>query len=279
MRLTCPNCDAQYEVPDEVIPVSGRDVQCSNCGQTWFQHHPDHPAEVAEAEDDPSVPTPDEEVSPAPPSRPAEEPRKEPVRKELDPAVADILRQEAEVERAARDEKKAQSPLESQPELGLDTEESVDQAERRAQEAKARMARIRGEEPKPQPAVTEATATAAALGSRRNLLPDIEEINSTLRSSADRDGLLTDGEIEVEASTRQRKKRAFRTGFSVILLIAAILVCLYVFAPAIIKAVPALEDLMIRYVAAVDQGRIWLDGKLQGLLQWLDQAASSSAAS
>lgn len=37
MRLTCPNCAAQYEVPDDVIPDEGRDVQCSNCGQTWFQ--------------------------------------------------------------------------------------------------------------------------------------------------------------------------------------------------------------------------------------------------
>ena len=25
MRLTCPNCDAQYEVPDEVVPATGRD--------------------------------------------------------------------------------------------------------------------------------------------------------------------------------------------------------------------------------------------------------------
>lgn len=37
MRLTCPNCAAQYEVPEDVIPDEGRDVQCSNCGETWFQ--------------------------------------------------------------------------------------------------------------------------------------------------------------------------------------------------------------------------------------------------
>ncbi|MEL7204552.1 MAG: zinc-ribbon domain-containing protein, partial [Pseudomonadota bacterium] len=36
MKLTCPNCAAQYEVPDEVIPETGRDVQCSACGDTWF---------------------------------------------------------------------------------------------------------------------------------------------------------------------------------------------------------------------------------------------------
>ncbi|MEN8840042.1 MAG: zinc-ribbon domain-containing protein, partial [Octadecabacter sp.] len=37
MRMICPNCGAQYEVADDVIPASGRDVQCSNCGHTWFE--------------------------------------------------------------------------------------------------------------------------------------------------------------------------------------------------------------------------------------------------
>lgn len=36
MRLICPNCDAQYEVDASAIPESGRDVQCSNCGNMWF---------------------------------------------------------------------------------------------------------------------------------------------------------------------------------------------------------------------------------------------------
>ena len=58
MRITCPNCGAQYEVPDEVIPAEGRDVQCSNCGDTWYQYHPDH--EPAEAEQ-PPVAEPDPE--------------------------------------------------------------------------------------------------------------------------------------------------------------------------------------------------------------------------
>ena len=37
MRLVCPNCGAQYEVDDRVIPDSGRDVQCSSCGHAWYQ--------------------------------------------------------------------------------------------------------------------------------------------------------------------------------------------------------------------------------------------------
>ncbi len=37
MRLTCPNCTAQYQVPADAIPENGRDVQCSACDHTWFQ--------------------------------------------------------------------------------------------------------------------------------------------------------------------------------------------------------------------------------------------------
>ena len=37
MRLTCPNCQTQYEVDANAIPAMGRDVQCGNCQETWFQ--------------------------------------------------------------------------------------------------------------------------------------------------------------------------------------------------------------------------------------------------
>ena len=120
MRLTCPNCDARYEVPDEVVPSTGRDVQCSNCGQTWFQHHPDNPP-AEEADDglalEEDAPAPDEEVSPPPPPAPPQPAA--PQQRQLDPNVADILRQEAEAEFEARKRRQSQ-PLESQPELGLD---------------------------------------------------------------------------------------------------------------------------------------------------------------
>ena len=37
MLLVCPNCEARYEVPEQNIPECGRDVQCSACSMTWFQ--------------------------------------------------------------------------------------------------------------------------------------------------------------------------------------------------------------------------------------------------
>ena len=262
------------------MPVAGRDVQCSNCGQTWFQHHPDHmPSEQSELIDDPS---PDEETAPPPPPPPP--PAVEPQRKQLDPAVADILRQEAEAEQAARRSSQSDG-LESQPDLGMDLEDSSyeDAAERRAREARERMARLRGDDaPEVQAAggtalAGEGAAAAAALGSRRDLLPDIEEINSTLRSGSARTGAgAADLDPEIEAPTRQRKRRGFRTGFITMLLIFAVLAVVYVFAPRLSVAVPALAGPLQSYVTTVDKGRSWLDAEVQGLLKSLDSAAAGS---
>ncbi len=263
------------------MPVAGRDVQCSNCGQTWFQHHPDHtPDDEATAL---APPSPDEETAPPPPPPPHAPPT--PVRKQLDPAIADILRQEAEAEKAARRSTDS-SGLESQPDLGMDMEEqrSPDEADRRAREARDRMARLRGSE-KSAVRASDGTgpanvAAAAAIGSRRDLLPDIDEINSTLRSGSSRSGSgAADNGPEIEAPTRQRKRRGFRTGFMTVLLIFTVLTVVYVLAPRLSAAVPALERPLQGYVNTVDKGRVWLDEKVQGLLKSLDTMAEDSSSS
>jgi predicted Zn finger-like uncharacterized protein len=249
MRLICPNCDAQYEVPTEVVPTEGRDVQCSNCGQTWFQHHPDHMPPTEDEVAATTIPENEERVEVA----------TQPQRKEIDPAVADILRQEAEHEADIRDQES--EGIESQPDLGLDDVE--DETTRRAREARERMARMRGED-------AEIDATDAALGSRRDLLPDIEEINSSLRSTNDRQTSNTESGV-----APARKKRGFRRGFTTVVLIAIVLATLYVFAPAIAKAIPQVDPYLSSYVTFVDQGRSWLDGQLQSIAKWLDATAAS----
>jgi predicted Zn finger-like uncharacterized protein len=266
MRLICPNCDAQYEVVDEVIPTEGRDVQCSNCGQTWYQHHPDYMPETAEPGEEPDdliepddAPAQDEERAPSP----------EPQRRDLDPSVADILRQEAELESKARASQSG--GLESQPDLGLDTTES--ETDRRAREARERMARMRGEDPAPKQ-VSEAAAAAAALGSRRDLLPDIEEINSTLRSTSDRQSG-TPAEPGPVTDARPAGKSSFRRGFTLMLLLAVILAALYAFAPQIARSVPQVDPYLSAFVAQVDTARSWLDGQVARLLTWLDAVASA----
>lgn len=266
MRLICPNCDARYEVPDEVMPIEGRDVQCSNCGQTWFQAHPDFEKPSDNAAIDPDLPDPDEELSPPPPPLP----QTTPARKDLDPQVADILREEAENEQMAR--RKDDAPnLESQPDLGI--EPVGDEAERRAQQARERMARMRGE-------AAPDTTTAAAGAPRRELLPDIEEINSTLRSSGEGAAAAptAEGDLTNDPVTpRRKRRRSWRRGFFTMLLIIALLWLLYLFAPRIIASLPQLEPILTPYVAWVDQLRGWLDGVLQSIARWLDAKASASA--
>jgi predicted Zn finger-like uncharacterized protein len=298
MRLICPNCGAQYEVPDDVIPPEGRDVQCSNCGVTWFQDpnrpdpelNDDYPSDEendwnsedttadeslfdgASEEDELSsdaeesysddFATPDEddaeeEVSPAP--------TPEPQRRELDPSVAELLREEAEHEARARAAETA-GGLESQPDLGLT--EPGSEAAQRERDARNRMARLRGE--------PEQAAALAASASRRDLLPDIEEINSTLRSTSDR---RDDEETEStpEPVARSRKRGGFRTGFMLVLMLALVLLLIYVFAPQIGTQVPALAELLDTYVSKVDAGRVWLDRELANMMIWLDEKAAASA--
>ena len=80
MRLTCPNCNARYDVDDSLVPPEGRDVQCSNCATTWFQ--PGKRTRREDPEDSGTAPT-------AP-------------RRDLDPALRDILREEREREEQLR---------------------------------------------------------------------------------------------------------------------------------------------------------------------------------
>ena len=37
MRLVCPSCKANYEVPRTAVPIGGREVQCASCDHKWFQ--------------------------------------------------------------------------------------------------------------------------------------------------------------------------------------------------------------------------------------------------
>jgi predicted Zn finger-like uncharacterized protein len=326
MRLICPSCGAQYEVDADLIPEAGRDVQCSACGHTWFEE-PGASAAFEEGTEPVAVTEAEPEVSeepatladvPPPPVAPVRSPRRT-----VTPEIAEILREEAEREKAAR-LAEAQAGLERQEELFLDDiavpvdrrvasapvtgaddpPESDGQPPQdagpppggetpRAEEPEARSeadpvaaavtaamaqeaempaevavaaapaaldvpaAAIRPAEPPPvQPAPVAAPA-------RRDRLPDIEEINSTLRPAGERSHSSADGETEAASG------RGFRMGFSLVLLIAAALALIYVYAPRIIAAAPATAPVVEPYANAVDSARLWLDLRLQDLVEAL----------
>ena len=306
MRLICPNCGAQYEVPVDAIPAGGRDVQCSSCGHTWFQLHPldaplseEAPAEAAQDDqlweemdegafaapaEDEDAPFPDPEPDETSEAEPLATPvPRRPVRaRGLDPSVAEVLRQEAEREARRRTDPE---PLESQPDLGL-AEPAEESAAHRARVARAHMARSRGDaspsgKPAPEPVGAAQPAPEAperaefvssepehpsVAPSRRDLLPDIEEINQTLRVVPEPRRMETPQGRARAVEEEELQSSGFARGFGVVLILAALAVLFYALAPALTATVPALAPLLDPYVAAVDGLRLWLDAQLTALL-------------
>ena len=273
MRIICPNCDAEYEVEETAIPLGGRDVQCSNCGHGWFQMRSD-PADAQAAalyEDPVSDPSP----------RPAlneqegaeSESAAAPPRPRLDDAVLAVLREEAARELAAR--KAEAQGIELQGDLGLPPpvslqvgraplagQEPLSQADDPSLPPDARRIAMPEDQPVP----------AAKTVARRDLLPDIEEINSTLRPGMP--GAGPKGQAEGPAASGG----GFRSGFSLILVLAAALVALYVMAPQLAMQVPGLAPALESYVVLVDGARQVLDGLIRqatGVLQGLSGAGAA----
>ncbi len=245
MRLTCPNCRAQYEVPESVIPQDGRDVQCSNCGDTWFQAR-DLPEETATPpEEDFSVAT-QEPAADAGSNDDADTPEPRGQRG-LDPELAEILRAEAEREASLRAQ--ARANLETQPDLGL---ESAPRPEPQTDSSLSAPT---------EPSRVDATQVSAAMEqeSRRGLLPDIEEINSTLRAADHNDA----AQVAAAALTpRSNGSAGFQRGFFLAVLAAIALVLIYSNAPQIAAKLPQTDPWMSKYVASVDGARLWLDSKV-----------------
>ena len=93
---------------------------------------------------------------------------------------------------------------------------------------------------------------------RRDLLPDIEEINSTLRP-----GSVARDEHDAAAIAPVPDRAAFRTGFFSVLLAALVLVILYAMAPQLAVRFPGAAPTLTAYVSTVDALRLWLDGLMQ----------------
>ncbi len=290
MRLVCSNCDAEYEVDDSAIPLAGRDVQCSNCGHAWFQTHPDieaeqaaeaalyePPAAVAPPEPKPvppaeaaavAVPEPEFEDEPAAPLTPQEavaatlsaSAAAAPIApsRALDESVLAVLREEAAREAAAR-KSDSQPGLETQTEMGLNAADGAAPASALAAAAVRRIARLKGGvDPEPPPVPK----------TRREMLPAIEEINSTLRATSDRhsdeENAVYDTMLDLNP-----KRSGFGRGFVMLVVLAIVVVALYLAAPMIGQRFPALTGPAQTYVAAVDAVRVWVDTEIKALITTL----------
>ena len=183
----------------------------------------------------------------------------------LDETVLAVLREEAEREASSRRAETAPRPaLESQTEMPLAA--ASDPGGMAA--AVRRIARMRGVAT--EPAVVEAVPEVAAVPrSRGKVFPAIEDINSTLRATGDRDKGADDAMSDALPDLRNKGRSGFRRGFVLLVVVAVALVALYVLAPLIAARVPALAAAASAYVAAVDAARVWLDANLRALVAML----------
>ncbi|MEM9031709.1 MAG: hypothetical protein AAGB18_03610, partial [Pseudomonadota bacterium] len=198
--------------------------------------------DVASAEDDEEDPS-------------DHEPREFP-RPELDAAVLGILKAEAEREIAARRAEAA--GIENQPELGLAEPDAADDP------VGARTRRLRGLDD----VEADEREVAVENPARKALLPDVDEINSTLTANSDRSA-----PIPVEPGIPQelaRKRRGgFRLGFALVLLVTAALIAVYLYAPTLGARFPTFEPMLAAYVDWANGMRQSIDGTLENSINAL----------
>ena len=119
---------------------------------------------------------------------------------------------------------------------------------------------------------------ADTAASRHGLLPDIDEINSSLRATTDRRPAEADdydrpGNAPSSRPEPESGGRGFRIGFSASVLVALALLGLYAFPGEVTARLPQAGDAVAHYVAAVDAARGWLDVQAQAFLDWLRATA------
>ena len=97
--------------------------------------------------------------------------------------------------------------------------------------------------------------------SRKDLLPDVEELNSTLRGEAP---VLQNKEL-AEATEESPAAKSFFGSFAKTLLFLALVVALYVMRPMIVSAIPTAAVVLDPYVAFIDSIRLWIENTINNL--------------
>ena len=301
MRLICPNCAACYEIEATLIPAGGRDVQCSACGHAWFQASAEEPRR-AEPEPEPVEAQPAardrvaEEPADGSPDAPAAPPGRP---RNIDPAVLDILRSEAEFEARARRSEAA--GLESQVELGL-PEAPPARANRTAPGADGGPAgtRLRDERENPADGApagpapslhepTEPRVPYRPVGPSQSVLdPDEEDAPERAAPSSrrrrsrfpdpdsfdlpDHDPNGANPESSLEEVPEIRRMGGFRWGFLLAVGLLVLTTLLYLGADNLRGLLPAADPLLDGFVALVDGWRIWINDQIRALIVLLSPA-------
>ncbi len=308
MRLVCPKCEAEYEVTNKAIAATGRDVQCSDCGHRWFYDGTAAPANSPAQKKAPAMTTATRSKKPSKTARkPAGEsaaedilarpatakpagdspPAATPVEKLVDPGTARNAKPDSETyvqrrtldtsviailrEEAAREANARRNDavlIESQPEFWLSAPQSVIGRElaRGTEKSRAIATADSGAEDDELAMILDDSKSAEP---RRNVLPDIEQITSTLRATSVR---LAPENNPRDDRAALRRRFGFRLGFISALSAALLLMITYLFATPLAARYPSMEPALSEFVATADRGRLGLDMLLGRVTEWMQGA-------
>ena len=266
-------------------PKSPKRTKASEVATDVAVSAPVDPAEGSAASE---TPAPD-----APVETPAAAPEELPPRK-IDSNVLAVLREEAEREASRRAAEAAAveaqaiqqdvKPAEPIAPEALTEEEAKPAPSSAVAKLQAAIAKpIEAEsKPKGDTAATDAAIAAvlaATLGDEnqganrqgkgRELLPDIEEIKSSLRSTTD-DGAGETDDPSDDPVSAAKKRHGFRQGFTTALTLGILASAVYVAAPRVVAVVPALAGPMESYVSTIDSARVWVDTLLRSATSSLE---------
>ena len=198
----------------------------------------------------------------APPPPPPAPVSQAATRRDLEDSVLAILREEAELEAEARRleaQRLANRRLAAEAEMQIQPDLGVDQAVAAPAQtaAQKRLAMLRGEDLEDPPATAAPGAeNARPAMARRDLLPDVEEINSTLKP--EENGF--DADAEVDALPDLTRGNSFRSGFVLVLILMIFGTIAYILADTISAAFPAAKAPLDGFVGFIDGLRLWLNG-------------------
>ena len=110
--------------------------------------------------------------------------------------------------------------------------------------------------------------------SRRDLLPDIEETNSTLRHTGD---TARQGDADTPQTSDASRGRGFRLGFVLVILAAAAAVYVSSSHDQLAASYPQYAPQIEGFVDGANNARVWLDTKVTSLFIWLNELAGGTS--
>ena len=273
IEIVCPSCQARYQLPDGSIGPEGRKVSCSSCSHKWRAH-----AEGA-------APVP-EQSSPEPEPEPEPEPVVEPVAVAVAVAVAESgsVAESASMAAVAAPGDETAAPSPTLPAATGDCEDQMAAIRQMLTDLKDSADAAPEPEPDPRPAPVAPTPTMRKrdedddIDPLKSRIDGVDKLGRAVKDEPAQSGynaakLRRLHEKRAKKLQRSRERRnksgAFLTGFTLVAMVTATMVGLYVLHPQIIAASPRMEPAITEYVVTVDRYRVELNEKTAEWKAWL----------